>query len=107
MARKGRVEFAGAVYHVMDRGDRREAIFRDDSDRGRFLATLGEVCGRTGWRVHAFVRMGNHYHLMLETPQARLVVGIVWFQTRWTIRLNRRHWDGGQATSPRIVVALG
>ena len=47
MARKARVEFPGAIYHVLDRGDRREAIFRDDSDRGRFLATLGEACGRT------------------------------------------------------------
>ena len=52
MARKARVEFAGAVYHVLDRGDRREAIFKDDADRRRFLETLGEVCARTGWRVH-------------------------------------------------------
>ena len=62
MPRKARVEFPGAVYHVLDRGDRCEAIFRDDADRMRFLATLGEVCARTGWRVHAFVLMGNHYH---------------------------------------------
>ena len=59
MARKARVEFAGAVYHVLDRGDRREAIFRDDLDRERFLATLGEACQRTGWRVHAFVPMAT------------------------------------------------
>ena len=60
MARKARVEFEGAVYHVLDRGDRREAIFRDDADRERFLATLGEACARMGWRVHAFVLMSNH-----------------------------------------------
>jgi REP element-mobilizing transposase RayT len=59
MARKARVEFEGAVYHVLDRGDRREAIFLDDEDRERFLTTLGEACRRTGWRVHAFVLMGN------------------------------------------------
>src|SRR5207302_4535645 len=48
MAREARVEFEGAVYHVMDRGDRREAILGDDTDRERFLLTPGEVCGRTG-----------------------------------------------------------
>jgi hypothetical protein len=48
MARKARVEFEGALYHVLDRGDRREDIFHDDGDRGRFLSTLAEVCERTG-----------------------------------------------------------
>ncbi len=91
MARKTRVEFDGAVYHVLDRGDRREAIFRDDADRERFLETLGEACGRTGWRVHALVLMGNHYHLLIETPQANLVAGMRWLQTTWTVRFNRRH----------------
>lgn len=91
MARKGRVEFAGAVYHLLDRGDRREAIFRDEADHARFLATLGEVCARTGWRVHAFVLMSNHYHLLVETPQPNLVAGMRWFQTTWTARFNRRH----------------
>ena len=55
MPRKARVEFDGAVYHLLDRGDRREAIFRDDRDREMFLATLGRVCEMTGWRVHAWV----------------------------------------------------
>ena len=91
MARKARVEFEGAVYHVLDRGDRREAIFKDDADRRRFLETLGEACARTGWRVHAYVLMSNHYHLMIETPQANLVAGMRWFQTTWTIRYNTRH----------------
>ena len=68
MARKVRVEFAGAVCHVLDRGDRREAIFRDDADRERFLTTLGEACARTGWRVPALVLMSNHYHLLLADP---------------------------------------
>ena len=91
MARKARVEFEGAVYHVLDRGDRREAIFRDDADRERFLATLGEACLRTGWRVHALVLMSNHYHLLIQTPHANLVAGMRWFQTTWTVRFNRRH----------------
>lgn len=91
MARKARVEFAGAVYHVLDRGDRREAIFRDDRDREAFLSTLGEVCRRTGWRVHAYVLMSNHYPLLIETPQPNLVAGMRWFQTTVTARFNRRH----------------
>jgi len=53
MARKLRVEYAGAIYHVMNRGDRREPIFKDDQDREVFFATLGEACGKTGWQVHA------------------------------------------------------
>jgi REP element-mobilizing transposase RayT len=81
MARKARNEFEGAVYHVLDRRDRREAIFRDNHDREVYLRTLGEVCSRTGWRVHARVLMSNHYHLMIQTPQANLVAGMRWFQT--------------------------
>jgi putative transposase len=91
MGRKARVEFAGAVYHVLDRGDRREPIFKDDADRARFLETLAEVCERTGWRVHAYVLMSNHYHFLLETPQPNLVAGMRWFQTTWTMRFNGRH----------------
>ncbi len=59
MARKLRVEYAGAIYHVMNRGDRRERIFMDDADRRRFVETLGEVCAKTGWQVHAYVLMPN------------------------------------------------
>ena len=64
MPRKPRVEYAGATYHVMSRGNRQQAVFRTDEDRGTFLAALGEACGRTGWKVHAYVLMGNHYHLL-------------------------------------------
>ena len=53
MARKLRVEYEGAVYHVINRGDRREPIFKDDEDRLGFVATLGEACAKTGWQVHA------------------------------------------------------
>ncbi len=111
MARKARVEFPGAVYHVLDRGDRREPIFRDDEDRRRFLATVGEVCARTGWRMHAFVLMGNHYHFMLETPEPNLVAGMRWFQTTWTVRFNRRHRLSGHLFQGRykavVVEAAG
>src|SRR6267142_724901 len=53
MPRKLRIQYPGAVYHVMNRGDRREDICKDDEDRERFLTTLGEACGKTQWRVHA------------------------------------------------------
>ena len=64
MARKLRVEYPGAVYHVMNRGDRREPILRDDEGRQRFLDTLAQACGKTGWKVHAICLMPNHFHLV-------------------------------------------
>lgn len=91
MARRPRLEYAGAVYHVMDRGDRGEDIFADHEDRQRFLRTLGQACERTGWRVHSFVLMRNHYHLLLETPEPNLTRGMHWLQTTYTVRHNRRH----------------
>ena len=54
MSRKLRIEYPGAMYHVMNRGDQREDIFRDDEDRQRFLSTLGEACVKTEWQVHAY-----------------------------------------------------
>ena len=79
MARKLRVEYPGAIYHVLNRGDRREPIFQDDTDRQRFVETLGEACAKTGWQVHACVLMPNHFQLVVETPQSNLVAGMKWF----------------------------
>ena len=70
MARPLRIEYAGALYHVTSRGDRQEAIFDDDQDRTAFLNVLSEVVSRFRWRCHAYCLMGNHYHLMIETPEA-------------------------------------
>ena len=75
----------------MCRGDRREASFRDDRDRERFLETFGEVQERTGRGVHAYVMMDNHCHLLLETPEPNLVAGMRRFQGTYTIRFNLRH----------------
>jgi putative transposase len=91
MARKLRVEYPGAVYHVMNRGDRREPIFRDDKDRQRLLETLGEACAKTGWVVHALCLMPNHFHLVVETPRGNLVAGMKWLLGTYTGRFNRRH----------------
>ncbi len=101
MARKLRLEYPGAIYHVMNRGDRREPIFKDDFDRRRFLATLGEACAKTGWQIHAFCLMGNHFHLVLETPQPNLVAGMKWFLGTYTGRFNRRHKLFGHLFSGR------
>ncbi|MCL5096517.1 MAG: transposase [Candidatus Omnitrophica bacterium] len=101
MARKLRLEYPGAIYHVMNRGDRREPIFKDDADRQRFVETLGEACTKTGWQVHAYVLMPNHFHLVVETPQPNLVAGMKWFLGTYTSRFNRRHKLFGHLFSGR------
>lgn len=101
MPRKLRVQYPGAIYHVMNRGDRREAIFADNQDRIRFLDTLGEACQKTGWQVHAYCLMKNHFHLVVETPQPNLVVGMKWFLGTYTSRFNRRHKEFGHLFSGR------
>jgi len=68
MARKLRVQYPGAIYHAMNRGDRREPISTDDDDRQLYLATLGEACEKTDWQIHAWCLMNNHFHLVIETP---------------------------------------
>jgi len=106
MARKVRVQFAGATYHVMCRGNRQEAIFKDTRDHGIFLDTLGEVAQRNGWLIHAFVLMGNHYHLLLETPEPNLVDGMRWFQSTYTQRFNARHKVWGHLFQGRYKALL-
>src|SRR5260370_5246751 len=89
--RKLRIEYSGAIYHVMNRGNRREDIFIDEQDRRKFLATLEEACQKTGWQVHAYCLMRNHFHLVVETPQANLVTGMKWLSGVYTKRFNIRH----------------
>ncbi len=106
MPRGPRIEYAGAVYHVMCRGDRGEDVFSDADDRRCFLATLAAACLRTGWRVHAYVLMDNHYHLLLETPEPNLVAGMRWLQGTYTQRYNRRHALGGHLFQGRYKALL-
>ncbi len=101
MARKLRVQYPGAIYHVMNRGDRREAIFADDEDRQTFLHTLQQTCQKTAWQVHAFCLMPNHFHLVIETPRANLVDGMKWLLGTYTGRFNRRHKEFGHLFSGR------
>ncbi|MEI9897069.1 MAG: transposase [Chthoniobacter sp.] len=90
----------------MARGNRREPIFADDTDRRFFLRTLGEAAERTGWRVHAWVLMSNHYHCLLETPEANLVAGMQWLQNAYTRRFNTRHQLWGRLFGDRYKAVL-
>ncbi len=85
----------------MSRGDRRENIFEDADDRYTFLKTLGQACEKTGWQVHAYCLMDNHFHLVIETPQPNLVAGMKWLLGTYTGRYNRRHRLGGHLFSGR------
>jgi putative transposase len=106
MPRSLRLEFPGAFYHVMARGNRRETIFHNDADRRFFLTALSEACAMTGWRVHAWVLMGNHYHLFIETPEANLVAGMSWLQNTVTRRHNVRHLAWGRLFGDRYKAVL-
>ncbi len=106
MPRKPRIEYEGAVYHVMSRGNRQADIYNDDTDRERFLETLADVSARTGWIVHAYVLMSTHYHLLLETPEANLVIGMKWLQGTYTQRFNARHREWGHLFQGRYKALL-
>jgi REP element-mobilizing transposase RayT len=106
MARSIRIEHPGALYHVMARGNRRELIYRDDDDRRFFLKTLAQGCEMTGWRVHAWVLMSNHYHLLIQTPEPNLVAGMKWLQNTYTRRFNIRHRLWGRLFGDRYKAVL-
>ena len=91
MARKLRIQYPGAIYHVMNRGDHQETIFCDEDDRKLFLATLAEGCAKTAFQIQSFCLMSNHFHLVVETPNANLVEGMKWLLGVYTSRFNRRH----------------
>ncbi len=90
----------------MARGNRREAIFAGDEDRELFLQTLGEACAMTGWRVHAWVFLSNHYHLVIQTPEPNLVGGMQWLQNTYTRRFNTRHRAWGRLFGDRYKAVL-
>ncbi len=106
MPRQRRIEYAGAIYHAMARGNRRGKIVLDDIDRTRFEGTLGEVVQRTGWDLYAWVLMGNHYHFLFRTPEPNLVEGMKWFQNTWTRRFNVRHKHWGHLFGGRYKAIL-
>jgi putative transposase len=106
ITRPVRIEFAGALYHVTSRGDRREAIYEDDADRLQFLEILGEVIATFNWACHAYCQMGNHYHLVIETPDGNLSKGMRQLNGVYTQASNRRHGRVGHLFQGRYKAIL-
>ena len=102
MARPLRIEFDGALYHLTSRGNQRKAIFKDDTDRQLFLKTLAEVVRRFHWLCHAYCLMDNHYHLVVETPDANLSKGMRQLNGVYTQAFNRRHRRVGHVFQGRF-----
>jgi len=102
MARPLRIEFAGALYHVTSRGDKKAAIYLDDDDREIFLNTLNEVRTRFNWVIHAYCLMDNHYHLLIETPDSNLSLGMRQLNGVYTQRFNRKHERVGHVYQGRF-----
>lgn len=96
MARKLRVEYAGACYHVINRGNYRRDVFAGKGAGQSFQACLLEGAKRFDWRLHAFIVMRNHFHLAVETPEPNLSDGMQWLQGTWAARFNRFHGESGR-----------
>ncbi len=106
MARPLRLEFAGALYHVTSRGDRQEDIYDDDDDRQVFLSVMASVCESCNWICHAYCLMSNHYHLLVETPDANLSRGMRQLNGVYTQTFNRRHGRVGHVFQGRYKAIL-
>jgi len=102
MARPLRIEFPGALYHVISRGNERRAIVRDDADRRKRLDWLRRTVETYGWRLHAFVLMSNHDHLFVETPEANLSAGMQLYNGSYTGYFNCRHRRAGHLFQGRF-----
>jgi putative transposase len=97
MGRPLREEEAGALYHVIARGNNRERLFLDDADYRRYLTLLGTAIRRQRWHCMSYCLMPNHIHLLLETPIPNLAQGMHWIQTAYARTFNKRHRRGGHA----------
>lgn len=95
MARPLRIEYPGAVYHVTSRGNEKKAVFKDDQDRLNFLNTLQHVNKRYHWICHAYCLMTNHYHVLIETPDGNLSLGMRQLNGVYTQLFNKRHGRTG------------
>jgi REP element-mobilizing transposase RayT len=102
MARPLRLEFPGAVYHITARGNCRNAIFIDDADRHRFLSILSNTAERYNWVCHAYSLMDNHYHLLIETPDPTLSIGMRQLNGVYTQFFNRNHNQVGHVFQGRF-----
>ncbi|MEQ1667426.1 MAG: transposase [Sulfuriferula sp.] len=106
MARPLRLELSGGIYHVTSRGDGREDIYLSDADRVAWLAVFAEVCARYNWVCHAWCQMTNHYHILIETPEANLAQGMRQLNGVYTQRFNRAHARVGHVFQGRYKAIL-
>lgn len=106
MARQLRLEYPGAVYHVTSRGNARNAIYADHGDRESFLKALHSVVTRHHWLCHAYCLMGNHYHLLIETPAGNLSRGMRHLNGVYTQAYNKRHGLVGHLFQGRFKAIL-
>lgn len=95
MARRLRLEYPGAIYHVINRGNYRSSIFETEGAKVGFEKALFEACERAGWILHAYVVMENHFHLALETPEPNLSEGMRWLGSVFALRFNRFRKENG------------
>jgi REP element-mobilizing transposase RayT len=102
MDRPWRIEFEGALYHILSRGNQGQDIFLSDVDRHLFPDTLGEMADRYGIDLYAYVLMGNHYHLLLKTQHGNLSKAMQWFGTAYTRRFNISHNRSGHLFQGRF-----
>ena len=106
MARPLRIEYSGAVYHVTSRGNAREKIFVNDADRQVFLEIMGTVIKKYNWLCHAYCLMDNHYHVLLETSDPNLSLGMRQLNGMYTQRFNRQHDRVGHVFQGRYKAIL-
>jgi len=106
MARPLRIEYAGALYHVTSRGNAQSDIYLDEADRRIFLRILGRAVTQRRWLLHAFCLMGNHYHLLLETPQPNLSSGMHQLNGVYSQCFNRRHQRVGHVLQGRFTAIV-
>jgi putative transposase len=106
MARRLRIQYENALYHVINRGNYRANVFSSAGTIRAFQSAVGEACERHGWRLHAYVVMRNHFHLALETPQPNLVEGMHWLQSTFATRFNRFRSENGHLFQGRYRALL-
>ena len=106
MSRPLRLELAGGLYHVTSRGDGREDIYLSDADRQAWLGVFGRVCKRFNWVCHAWCQMTNHYHILIETPEANVSQGMRQLNGVYTQRFNRAHARVGHVFQGRYKAIL-
>lgn len=106
MARKLRIQYEGALYHVINRGNYRRDVFESVGAAQAFEAALMETCEVNGWRLYAYVVMRNHYHLAIATPRANLVEGMHWLQSTFATRFNRLRQERGHLFQGRYQALL-